>query len=100
MYWLTAIAAAALTIVAGWFFLLNGSEVAVRLTPSRTVAAPLGRALLRALFAGRAGGGLLATAGASVRGWRAMGGRRAARRGAQRARARCRRRLAPRARGG
>jgi tetratricopeptide (TPR) repeat protein len=83
-YWLTAIAAAALTIVAGWFFLLNNGEVAVRLAPSRTVAAPLGGALLGAFFAGGAVVGLLATAGASVRGWRAARTRRRARREARR----------------
>src|SRR5262245_37561 len=83
-YWLTAIAAAALTIVAGWFFLLNSAEVAVRLAPSRTVAAPLGGALLGAFFAGGAVVGLLATAGGSVRGWRALGLRRRARREARR----------------
>ena len=67
-YWLTAIAAAALTIVAGWFFLLNGGPVVVRLAPSHTVAAPLGGALLGAFFAGGAVVSLLATAGAGRRG--------------------------------
>ena len=83
-YWLTAIAAAALTIAAGWFFLLNGGPVIVRLAPSHTVAAPLGGALLGAFFAGGAVVGLLATAGAGLRGWRAIGTRRRARRVARR----------------
>src|SRR5262249_41047528 len=76
----------ALTIVAGWFFLLNSGEVAVRLAPSRTVAAPLGGALLGAFFAGGAVVALLATAGASVRRWRAPGARPRARRAARRGR--------------
>jgi len=83
-YWLTAIAAAALTIAAGWFFLLNGGPVIVRLAPSHTVAVPLGGALLGAFFAGGAVVGLLATAGAGLRGWRAIGARRRARREARR----------------
>jgi tetratricopeptide (TPR) repeat protein len=83
-YWLTAIAAAALTIAAGWFFLLNGGPVVVRLAPSHTIAAPLGGALLGAFLAGGAVVGLLATAGAGLRGWRAMGARRRARREARR----------------
>src|SRR5262249_4286340 len=89
-YWLTAIAAAALTIAAGWFFLLNGGPVVVRLAPSRTIVAPLGGALLGAFFAGGAVVGLLATAGAGVRGWRAMGERRRTRREARRAATRAR----------
>src|SRR5262249_56401956 len=57
----------------------------VRVAPWRTVAARLGGALLGAFFAGGAVVGLLATAGAGVRGWRAMGERRRARREARRA---------------
>ena len=83
-YWLTAIAAAGLTITAGWIFLLNQADVSVRLTPSLTAAAPLGGMLLGAFALGAAAVGLLAAGGAIVRGWRSWGERRRARREANR----------------
>ena len=79
-YWLTAIAAAGLTIAAGWLFLLNQTEVAVQVAPSRTLSAPLGAALLAAFGVGAAAVALLAGGGAIARGWRATGARRQARR--------------------
>jgi thioredoxin-like negative regulator of GroEL len=82
-YWLTAIAAAALTIAAGWFVLLNQGEVFVRVTPSSTIAAPLGGTLLVAFALGAAAVGVLATGGAIARGWRAWRARRGARREAR-----------------
>ncbi len=82
-YWLTAIAAAALTIAAGWFVLLNQSAVFVRVTPSRTVAAPLGATLFAAFALGAAAVGALAMGGAIARGWRGARTRRRARREAR-----------------
>jgi thioredoxin-like negative regulator of GroEL len=82
-YWLTAIAAAALTIAGGWFALLNQAEVFVRVTPSRTVVAPLGGTVLAAFALGAAAVALLATGGAMARAWHAWGARRRARRDAR-----------------
>lgn len=82
-YWLTAIAAALLAIAAGWFVLLNQSEVLVHVTPSRTVTTPLGGTLLAAFALGAAAVGFLAAGGAIARGWRAWGARRRARREAR-----------------
>jgi len=79
-YWLTAIVAAGLAIAAGWFFLLNQSDVVVRLTPSRTVAAPLGGVVLAALALGALLAGVLAAGGAIARGWRATRARTRTRR--------------------
>jgi thioredoxin-like negative regulator of GroEL len=82
-YWLTAIAAAALTIAGGWIVLLNQHEIAVRLTPAHTVGAPLGAALLAAFALGAAAAGILAAGGVASRAWRASGARRRARREAR-----------------
>jgi tetratricopeptide (TPR) repeat protein len=83
-YWFTAIVAAGLAIVAGWFFLLNQSDVLVRVSPSRTVTAPLGGMLLAACALGAALVGLLATGGAVARGWRTARARARTRRDARR----------------
>jgi thioredoxin-like negative regulator of GroEL/uncharacterized integral membrane protein len=79
-YWLTAVVAAAFTIAAGWLFLLNQSYVPVRLTPSRTLAAPLGGLLLVAFVLGALVVGALATGGAIARGWRSARARGRSRR--------------------
>src|SRR5262249_15361582 len=69
-YWLTAVAAAGLTIAAGWFFLLNQSDVAVHLTPARTLSAPLGGLLLVTFVLGALVVAALATRRAGARGVR------------------------------
>src|SRR5262245_60737197 len=82
-YWLTAIAAAGLTIAAGWFFLLNQGDVIVRVAPSRSLAAPLGGVLLAAFLLGALVIGIMSTGGAIARGWRGASLRRRARRDAR-----------------
>jgi Tfp pilus assembly protein PilF len=83
-YWLTAIVGAALAIAAGWVFLLNQAEVLVRVTPARSVGAPLGGLVLAAFALGALAVGVLATGGALARGWRTARTRAHARRDVRR----------------
>jgi thioredoxin-like negative regulator of GroEL len=82
-YWLTAIAAAALTIAGGWFVLLNQDEVAIHVAPGRTIGAPLGVTVVAACALGAAAAGALAAGGAVSRAWRASAARRRGRREAR-----------------
>ena len=85
--WVVAIAAALLVIGAGYVVFLNGEPTVVRLTPGRSMQAPLAGALLAAFAAGGTAVGLLAAGSAGVRGWREWRARRRARRHARRAEA-------------
>jgi len=85
--WGVAIAAALLVIGAGYVVFLNGEPTVVRLTPGRSMEAPLAGALLAAFAAGGTVVGLLAAGSAGLRGWREWRLRRRARRDARRAEA-------------
>ncbi len=78
-YWLTALAAAVITIAGGWFVLLNPGEVFVRVSPTRTAAVSLGLALMAAFGVGASVVALLALGGAIGRTARARRARRQAR---------------------
>jgi tetratricopeptide (TPR) repeat protein len=78
--WLVAAMAALIAVLAGYLLFLNPEPVAVRLTPTWTVDAPLAGALLVAFASGAVLAGLAAAARASARGWRSWrAGRQAAR---------------------
>jgi len=85
--WLVAIAVALLVIGAGYVVFLNGEPTVVRLTPGRSLRAPLAGVLLGAFLAGGTVVGLLAAGSAGVRGWRGWRARRRAQRDARRAEA-------------
>ncbi|TMA64943.1 MAG: hypothetical protein E6J69_14235, partial [Deltaproteobacteria bacterium] len=85
--WLVAIAVALLVIGAGYVVFLNGEPTVVRLTPERSLRAPLAGVLLGAFLAGGTVVGLIAAGSAGVRGWRGWRARRRAQRDARRAEA-------------
>src|SRR5437870_9738381 len=80
---------------AGYVVFLNGEPTVVRLTPGRSLRAPLAGVLLGAFAAGGTVVGLLAAGSAGVRGWREWRARRRARRGGRRAEAAARARDPP-----
>ena len=84
MRWLVSILTVLVAIGILYLAYMNDAEVTVRLSPSQTLIVPLATALLSAFGLGMAVVAFVSLVGAVRRWWRALGGRRQARRAQQR----------------